>query len=482
MIGLPSSPEGSPSAQPLRQEPLRARPRELVQKWRARQRRRRRGVALVMVLGTLTLLSVMLIEFQDSTSAELGSSVAARDQLKAEYAARSAVNLTRLLIAAEPTVRPVISMIAQAMGVKKIEQVPIWDFSDAILGAFGDEEGSAAFSQLAGLSLSDTRNLGLDGAGFRIEVVDEDSKINLNLAARADSFSQQRMAEQLLSLINGVQYNELFEEADERGDLHDRQVICGALIDWADPNTDFNPCNPRAEYAIQSGVEDSYYQMLPRPYRRKNAAFDSLEEVRLVRGINDIFWNTFVQPNPDKPESRVLTVWGSGAINVNSANPQTLLALACHKAIPNTPLCVDPILKHQFLQALRLASAFMPGIPAFSSPKEFVQALQGKGMIGMMFASMQIPPVQLLSESEVEKAISVKSMVFSIYATGYVRSGMRETRSHVHAVVDLRGAPPPGATQNLQQLNAMQAAGAEMPVNLTALPRPGGTILYYRVD
>src|SRR5690554_4733737 len=39
---------------------------------RLRARRRQRGVALVMVLGTLTLLTVMLTEFQDEASAELG--------------------------------------------------------------------------------------------------------------------------------------------------------------------------------------------------------------------------------------------------------------------------------------------------------------------------------------------------------------------------------------------------------------------------
>src|SRR6478752_5364607 len=75
---------------------------------RLRERRRRRaqrGVALIMVLGTLTILTVMLTEFQDETSAEVGSAMSARDGVRAEYAAKSAVNLTRLLLASEPTIR-----------------------------------------------------------------------------------------------------------------------------------------------------------------------------------------------------------------------------------------------------------------------------------------------------------------------------------------------------------------------------------------
>ena len=70
-----------------------------------RLRRRRRGMALILVLAALTVLTVMLTEIQDESSAEFGSSLAARDAVVAEYAAKSAVNLSRLLIAAEPTIR-----------------------------------------------------------------------------------------------------------------------------------------------------------------------------------------------------------------------------------------------------------------------------------------------------------------------------------------------------------------------------------------
>src|SRR6478609_8553510 len=86
---------------------------------RLRERRRRRsqrGVALIMVLGTLTILTVMLTEFQDETSAEVGSAMTARDAVRAEYAAKSAVNLTRLLIAAEPTIRKSVALFFMAMG------------------------------------------------------------------------------------------------------------------------------------------------------------------------------------------------------------------------------------------------------------------------------------------------------------------------------------------------------------------------------
>ena len=73
---------------------------------RARRRRRQRGAALIMVLGSLTILAVMLSEFQEQMSTEFASALSDRDALKAEYAARSAVNLSRLLIAGALSLKP----------------------------------------------------------------------------------------------------------------------------------------------------------------------------------------------------------------------------------------------------------------------------------------------------------------------------------------------------------------------------------------
>ncbi len=56
--------------------------------------RQRRGVALIMVLGAPAILTVMLTEAQEDNSAEFSAALAARDQLAAEYAAKSGVNLT----------------------------------------------------------------------------------------------------------------------------------------------------------------------------------------------------------------------------------------------------------------------------------------------------------------------------------------------------------------------------------------------------
>lgn len=458
-------------------------------------------MAIVLVLSALTILAVMLAEFQDETSAELGSALSQRDAVKAEYAAKSSISLSRLLIASEPTIRKALAPLFLLMK-QGPPQIPVWEFADRVLGAFNDSEGNEAFLSLAGVGVSEGKNLGLEGAGFEVKIIDEDAKVNVNTPARGDAFSQARLAAQLIGLLGGPQYDPLFDNRDGDGQFSDRQAICGAIIDWTDPDQDGYVCDPHSGSAQQAGAEDSFYQLLKKPYPRKNSAFDSLAELRLVRGVGEDFWSTFVDPDPSRPDKRVMTVWGQGKVNVNTANPQTVLAVICGAAVPGTPLCSDPAEAAKFLTAFDLVKSFTAGAPLFGSPKAFISALKGKGMFGAALSALEMKPIQLLSDTETIKSITTESMVFSIYATGYVKAGQRETRVRIHSVVDFRGAPPPGAAPGaLSALTAAAAAGAgapstgtpptpgDLPEGATEAaiaaafqPNPGGNIIYYRID
>ncbi len=135
-----------------------------------------------MVLGAIAIMIVMLAEFQDDTGAEFAAATAARDGVQAEYFARSAVNLSRLLVAAEPTMRQAIAPILMLLG-QKAPQLPVWSYADRILGAFNDKEASKDFAGISGLDLSLGKNLGLKGGRFEVSIVDEDAKINVNMGA-----------------------------------------------------------------------------------------------------------------------------------------------------------------------------------------------------------------------------------------------------------------------------------------------------------
>ena len=85
---------------------------------RYRRRRGRRGVALIMVLGAITIMTVFLTEVQQDTSASLAAAISGRERLIAEYHARSAINLSRLLIATEPSIRRKIAPLFMLMKKK----------------------------------------------------------------------------------------------------------------------------------------------------------------------------------------------------------------------------------------------------------------------------------------------------------------------------------------------------------------------------
>jgi general secretion pathway protein K len=408
-----------------------------------RARSRRRGVALIMVLGAITLLTVFLTELQDETSSELSAALAERDALKAEYYARSAVNLSRLLIALEPTIRKTVGPLASLlMGGKKMPQIPVWQFTDLVLGPFNDQYSTSSFASAIGQAdFSSTKSLGLAGGGhFELKIIDEDSKINLNEAVGSTA-AEIRIGNRLSGLMAPTTYDPLFASRDMDGQFTDRQTTCGALLDWADMDQNMFPCTPPGSGSAPSGggSEDSFYQSINMPYVRKDAPYDSLEEMRLVRGVGDDFWATFVDPDPHDPDKRVMTVWGQGTVNINTANAQTLLAIVCAGA-PDAQLCIDPNQMESFIMGVTLAKGLLAGAPLFGSASDFVSTMQGKGLIGPILTSLGVQPVEFKSPADVKKGVNTASKMFSIYATGVVPGYRKETRVRIHAVVDFRSA------------------------------------------
>jgi general secretion pathway protein K len=463
----------------------------------AKQRRRERGAALIMVLGSLTILSVMLSEFQDEMSIEFSSAMSDRDALKAEYAAKSAINLSRLLIAAEPTVRQAAGLLLGALGQGgKPPQIPIWAFSGQILGAFNDAEGAEMFKSLANADISSGVGLGLEGAGFHVTIVDEDAKIGVNNAGRS-TFGARDVGRQLMGLLGGPQYDPLFERSSLEGDYSTRLDICSAIIDWVDANQDMESCDGTSQ-ATSAPAEDAYYRNLSDPYQRKNAAFDSLEELRLVRGVGDDFWATFIEPEPDDPSQRPVSIWSQGKININTTNPRTLLSYICAWATPDTQLCNDPTgqLPLNFLQMMSIAQGMIAGIPIFKSPKQLREALEGKGQFASFMETAGIPPIKFLSSSSFESGLALESKVFSIYAEGYVRQAKRETIVRIMAVVDFRRAPTvedlvaqatgagstPNATDQTQPDSSTTSGDAPAGITGALVPSTAGRVVYYRVN
>ncbi len=230
------------------------------------QLRNQRGVALLLVLWITLLLTVIAAGFAVSVRVEGSAALNARGE--AEAYALAVAGFQRALA----------------------ELLDAWDYNALT------DDGQAALLSLAGgkISAGQTQQpspprVQRDGTvargTYRYQIVDEERKINVNLAHRV---TLGRLLD-TVGLPQGA----------------DRDTIIDSIEDWIDPDP----------FVRLNGAEDDYYLSLSPPYRAKNGPLDSLEELRLVRGVTPEVYDLLAP---------YLTVWGNGQINLNTASATVL--------------------------------------------------------------------------------------------------------------------------------------------------------------
>ncbi len=143
------------------------------------------------------------------------------------------------------------------------------------------------------------------GAGtITLSIEDEERKININNLIRpqgnAPNDENVAVFRRLLELL-GIDPS-----------------VADAVLDWLD-----NDESPRV-----GGAESSYYLALPYPYNSKNDFFDTIDELRLVRGVTP---EVFEKLRP------YITVNSSGTVNINTASKAVLMALSAGQGSFNEP-------------------------------------------------------------------------------------------------------------------------------------------------
>lgn len=129
---------------------------------------------------------------------------------------------------------------------------------------------------------------------YRVRILDESGKVNINTAS--DIILRN------LFLNIGISNKEV-------------DAIVDCIMDWKDKD-DFYRLN---------GAESSYYRSLPNPYEAKNAKFDTMEELLMVKGISpEILYGS----GEKKGIIDFITVYSqTNTINVNAAPKEVLLAI-----------------------------------------------------------------------------------------------------------------------------------------------------------
>ena len=257
----------------------------------------RRGVALIIVLWLMAILTLLLYAFLGDMQVEYSVSSGYADGKKAEQLAWSAIDAACVNILYDT--RPYYALSDEA---------PSWcDDPDSY---FEVALGDGAFTVF--------RPLYDDAQTVRWGLDDEASKLNLNTATK----------EMLLKLPNVT------------------EEIAEAILDWRDLATNPQP----------NGAESSYYNSLTPSYNCKNAPFETLEELLYVKGVTseilfgeDANLNGVLEPNendgdqswpPDNQDGKIdpglwslCTVWsaeknvdakGTARANINGGNRTAL--------------------------------------------------------------------------------------------------------------------------------------------------------------
>ncbi len=255
-----------------------------------------RGIALIIVLISIVVLSVLAAGFAYSMKVETKLARNASYDTELEWMGRSGVELARyvlgqqLLITAEPF--------------------------DSLNQRWAGGPGSLAMSNspLADIQLE---NVEFGSGKFSVKIVDCERKININLA------NEPILQRALISM--GL-------------DAAETTTVVNSILDWID----------RDDAARVGGAESDYYQGSNPPYVAKNGPIDDISELLLVKGVTqELFWGpacTNHSPaafqvkgglfgGPQGPASfafglvDAFTPVSSGRININTASAEVLQAI-----------------------------------------------------------------------------------------------------------------------------------------------------------
>jgi general secretion pathway protein K len=371
-------------------------------------------VALVLVLTTVAILTSIGVDFSYSSRVSLKLAENLRDETRALYLAQSAINLSRLLLHFQKQVDQLGGQLTQGiqqlmgtnrppppqpqqpparaatattpatpssnLGIRLWELVPIDSnaFSALLAGNIAGMDKAPQRGETQPLLPPGDRpalqhSFGSFEGTFHARTVDENSRINV---IGLDGLGGAPLASliQLRAMMSDPKYDFIFDEEDANRDRVRRDDVILAMKDWIDldeTGSAIDPTNTANPFVNGFSDENAAYSRYQPRYVAKNARFDSLEELYLVRGVNDRFMAAF----GDR-----LTIWPdiNSKLNINTNDQQQMLTnILIAAQNPNDPALRDPRLLQTILQEIQLRKMFsFFGMAA----QDFVSILQANGI------------------------------------------------------------------------------------------------------
>lgn len=319
--------------------------------------RSQRGVALLVVAFGLSLVAVLVQIFIYKSQIHHRSAIAEGERLRARYNAYSTLEIARIFLRVQAKFID-NNVMAKNFGLNMTQLVP------TIIPLFFDENLAA---QLLGGSTTGLGTLPQKGSGVLDVFRPEEGRINVNCAYNSSQL--ERFNQLTLGLFLDRRYDELFGRVLEDGQTLDRPSQVAAIVDYID-------LDQSATGGIQD--EDSYYKNLAQPTISRNNLLDTVSDIRLIRGVDDIFWVNF---------GSSFSVYGGCQLHLCAMDPenwQLLAGLIVLTAVnPNDPVITDPI------KLKLLATTVAPQIPLLCQDLQaFVQAVANPGTASVLISGM----------------------------------------------------------------------------------------------
>ncbi len=219
-----------------------------------RKSEKEKGIALLMVITAVAILSILVVDLIYLTHLDVEISSNFRDELKAHYIAKSGVYV-----------------IAGALRTEKLEEK-----TELVALAPVDPSGNQEDELSQGLWSLQIPLLPFGDGTVSLTMVDERAKINLNKLLFEETNQPDEQVYMMLSELFGM----LGVDANKS------EVFLASLINWLN-----SPIRGPENDQYPGGADARFYENLDNPYTIKDGPLDSFEEIRLVHGMDDEFFD-----------------------------------------------------------------------------------------------------------------------------------------------------------------------------------------------
>ena len=379
-----------------------------------------RGVALLIVLMVLALMSTFTAEFHYKSWVRLHVSANQRDEVIAHYHARSAMEIARFVINSRTVFENVLKGLAGGQLPKGLKNQEMWQFACDFANAFCSGE-----MKLFGLTFFDFKGMGgvgVEEGGFcKCRATSEEGRVGIN---RVDLGPDRQAVFKALyeSLVQEQNLDLALGEVDR-----DTAEIALNIIDWADSD------EQRSDLVSGSVINGVQAENLGDSSEVKNAKYDTLAEMQYVDGMTPALYCGLAEK---------VTPYAVGKLNVNQANLDTMFQLLCAFSTNALEVCYTPSVPVALPNGLLLQLRWMEAaMGCMDMCRTLRQGLGGKG-----FASAQqffqflerLPPSwgqrPVLDKNTLNGMLGVKSEMVRLETVG----GSYGTFKSLTSVVDTK--------------------------------------------